>query len=43
MTEKKTGEYQLGCGHVVDQALDTQARIRCPICAKDTIVTKVLR
>lgn len=43
MTEKRSGEYQLACGHTVKVALDVEERLRCPTCSADTIVVRVVR
>lgn len=44
MTEtKKSGEYELSCGHKIKQSLDVEQRQKCPTCGKDTIVVRVLK
>jgi hypothetical protein len=43
MVEKRSGEYELSCGHKVKAALDVEERQRCPACAADTIVVRVIR
>ena len=43
MTTKKSGEYQLSCGHVVRAVLDTQSRYRCSTCNKEVFVVRVVK
>lgn len=43
MTEKRSGEYQLSCGHKVKTPLDVEQRQRCPTCGADAIVLRVIR
>lgn len=43
MSEKRSGEYQLSCGHTVKVALDVEQRLRCPSCGADSIVLRVVR
>lgn len=43
MADKRTGKYELSCGHRVDRMLDPEARVKCPTCQRDSIVVRVLR
>ncbi len=44
MTEtKRSGEYALACGHVVRAELDSQARVICVKCKRETFVLRVIK
>lgn len=40
---KKSGTYQLSCGHEIKKTLDPERRVRCPNCASDAIVIRVMK
>lgn len=42
-TKKRSGRFELSCGHEVAKPIDVEKRIACPTCQRDAIVVRVIR
>ena len=40
---KRSGSYELSCGHTIKASLDIEQRQKCPMCGHNAIVLRVIR